>query len=95
VAKVMNHAEYIKGLRSKSTAELEFTIKDAGEAAAAMPDGENAGYYLDEVSYAADELRRRRDERNKRARINRRARASAYEAAGMVRVRVGGRTFWE
>jgi len=60
-----------------------------------MPDGENAGYYLDEVSYAADELRRRRDERNKRARINRRARASAYEAAGMVRVRVGGRTFWE
>jgi len=57
--KTMNHAEYKKGLKRKSEAELRFTCKDAREAMEAMPQGENAGYYADEVHYAAMELRNR------------------------------------
>jgi len=57
--KTMNHAEYQKGLKSKTVAELRFLAKDAREAMEAMPDGENAGYYADEVHYAAMELRNR------------------------------------
>jgi hypothetical protein len=34
-------------------------MKDCREAIAAMPDGENAGYYMDEIHYCAMELRRR------------------------------------
>ena len=55
--KEMNHAEYQKQLRTKSDEALRFIIKDAQEAAALMND--NAGYYLDEIHYAAAELRRR------------------------------------
>lgn len=36
-----------------------FTIKDAQEALQAMPDNPKAGYYQDEISYCAMELRRR------------------------------------
>ena len=57
--KKMNHAEYQKGLKRKTDAELRYIAKDAREAAEAMPQGENAGYYLDEVSYCAMELARR------------------------------------
>jgi hypothetical protein len=58
--KRMDHAGYPASLRSKSDAELHYTIRDAREAADALPLGPNAGYYLDEISYAAMELQRRR-----------------------------------
>jgi hypothetical protein len=57
--KKMNHTTYPRALRSKSVEQLRFIIKDAGEALRAMPDGENAGYYSDEINYAAMELRLR------------------------------------
>jgi hypothetical protein len=57
--KQMDHAAYQKAMKRKSVPELQFIIRDAGEAAAINPEGENNGYYLDEVSYAAAELRRR------------------------------------
>ena len=43
--KVMNHGEYQRRLRSKSVSELLWIIKDAGAAAAAMPDSPNNGFY--------------------------------------------------
>jgi len=55
----IDHAAYAKSLRTKTEAELRYIIKDAGEAAAANPTGHKAGYYQDEVHYAAAELRRR------------------------------------
>lgn len=60
--KRMDHNEYPKSMRAKSEAELRFIIRDAGEAAEAMPDGPNYGYYADEVHYAAMELTRRTNE---------------------------------
>ena len=57
--KTMNHAEYQKGLKRKTEDQLRFIIKDAAEARDAFPMGENAGYYADEVHYAAMELKRR------------------------------------
>ena len=61
MAKQMHHIEYPKSLRSKPTASLYFIMKDAREAAEANPMGENAGYYLDEVHYAAMEIKRRQE----------------------------------
>ena len=57
--KTMNHREYQLSLRHKSVEMLRFIIKDASEAIRAMPEGENAGYYADEISYAAMELFKR------------------------------------
>jgi hypothetical protein len=59
MAKTMDHSAYPKRMRSKTDAELRYIIKDASEAQAANPQGENNGYYADEVCYAAQELRRR------------------------------------
>ena len=59
--KNMNHEEYPKSLRGKTESELRWIMKDAGEAAEAMPQGENAGYYADEVLYCAAELTRRKN----------------------------------
>lgn len=56
----INHGEYQEKLQTKSYHELLFIIKDATEAAAAMPEGPKVGYYLDEVNYAAMELHKRR-----------------------------------
>ena len=66
--KVMDHARYQRDMKGKTVAELLYIIKDAGEAAAVNPQNINCGYYLDEVHYAADELRRRKYEtvRNKK-----------------------------
>jgi hypothetical protein len=58
--KTMNHTEYQKNLKHKSFAELHYILKDAQEAIKAMPDGINAGYYADEINYAAMELNRRK-----------------------------------
>lgn len=58
--KVMDHAEYPRRCRRRSDAELLFVIADARAAHDANPDNPNAGYYLDEINYCADELNRRR-----------------------------------
>lgn len=55
----IDHAAYPERLRSKTRAELMFIIKDADEARRANPYSPKAGYYADEISYAAAELRRR------------------------------------
>jgi len=57
--KRMDHRAYPLSLRKKSVEQLRFIIKDAGDAMRAMPDGENADYYADEVNYASMELRLR------------------------------------
>ena len=58
--KLMDHAEYPRRCRRRSDAELLFVIADARAAHDANPDNPNAGYYLDEINYCADELNRRR-----------------------------------
>ena len=55
----IDHVEYPKRLRSKSEDELRYIVKDAAEAAEAMPDAPQTGYWLDEVNYALMELKRR------------------------------------
>lgn len=57
--KVMNHTDYMKRTRSMDIETLRYIIKDAREAIQAMPNGVNAGYYMDEVHYCYMELRRR------------------------------------
>ena len=57
--KQMDHIRYPLELRRKDTAAVRFIMADAYKAMKAMPDGENAGYYADEVNYCADELARR------------------------------------
>lgn len=59
MAKRMDHGEYMKKVKRMTEAELTFVAKDASEAAAAMPEGENVGYYLDETLYCHQELMRR------------------------------------
>ena len=51
MAKQMDHNEYPKMLKNKSHAALSFMSRDAHEAIKAMPDGENVGYYQDEINY--------------------------------------------
>lgn len=58
--KKMDHAAYQRGLKKKTPAELRFIAKDASEAARVNPEGENAGYYADEVHYALAELNLRK-----------------------------------
>jgi DUF917 family protein len=55
----MNHSEYQKKVKTMTAAELKYTITDAKAAERAYPEGYKAGYYLDEVSYCASELKRR------------------------------------
>lgn len=62
MAKQMNHSTYQNSLRRKTVAQLRFIIQDAREASEANPNGENAGYYIDEIHYAYAELQRRRIE---------------------------------
>jgi hypothetical protein len=59
--KQMDHAAYQKRMKKASEASLRYILKDAREAIEAQPFGENAGYYADEIHYAAMELRRRGD----------------------------------
>lgn len=60
--KTMDHAAYQKKVVHLTNDVLIYIMKDAQEAVDANPDSENAGYYADEVSYAAAELTRRRAE---------------------------------
>lgn len=73
----IDHAAYARRVRRLSEAELLYTIADAREALAAMPDGVKAGYYQDEIHYAHGELERRR-------RGGRRDRSHAAQAAAVA-----------
>ena len=59
VAKKMNHTEYMANTRKMDTSALLYVREDASSAMEAMPEGENAGYYADEVHYCNMELARR------------------------------------
>lgn len=59
MAKVMNHSEYQKSLKTKTADQLIFIRADAHEAMSVFPEGENAGYYADEVHYCSMELAKR------------------------------------
>jgi hypothetical protein len=56
----IDHKSYQKRVRALSEEQLRWIIQDASEALKAMPDSPKAGYYADEVSYCAAELRRRK-----------------------------------
>lgn len=58
----IDHNGYPKHLRGLPMASLRFIIKDAREALEAQPDSPKAGYYQDEINYAAMEIRRREEE---------------------------------
>lgn len=57
--KKMNHTDYPKRLKKLNLAQLWFIISDCQETLDAMPNGENAGYYADEINYAGMEIARR------------------------------------
>ena len=57
--KTIDHTAYPKSLKNKTLDQLIWTRDDAHQAERAMPDGENAGYYLDEVNYISMELNSR------------------------------------
>ena len=57
--KTMDHAKYQERLRGLPAVALRHICRDAQEAINAMPDGPNAGYYMDEISYCGMELKRR------------------------------------
>ena len=61
MTKRMDHTTYPRKLRRKSIPELMYIAKDASEAARAMPEGPNVGYYLDEALYARQEIARRQN----------------------------------
>jgi len=58
VIKHMDHTQYPKTLKHKDPESLRYIIQDCREAIAAMPMGDNAGYYADEIHYCAMELKR-------------------------------------
>jgi hypothetical protein len=57
--KIMNHSEYPKQLKKKSTESLLYIIKDCQKAITANPDNPNCSYYADEINYCGMELRKR------------------------------------
>lgn len=56
----IDHKEYPERLKSLSFQALLYIIDDANAAIRAMPEGRKAGYYADEINYAANEIHRRR-----------------------------------
>jgi hypothetical protein len=96
LTKEMRHAEYMKALKSKSISELRYIIRDASEARDAMPDGPNAGFYADEVSYAAMELNSRKGPHQKA--VAERGRATQYHNgsySGVFACPTCGRACWQ
>ena len=65
--KNMNHTEYQKKVKKMGYDQLLFVIKDCKEAIQAMPDGENVGYYADEIHYCTMELNRRANKKARKA----------------------------
>ena len=72
--KHIDHAAYPKLFRTRSDAELLYTIADCRATLEAWPDQPNHGYYADEINYCADEL-------NRRSRGGKRARPSVDDIA--------------
>jgi cytochrome c5 len=58
--KIMDHGDYQKRVKKMDEAALVYVMQDARNAIEAMPHGENAGYYSDEIHYCGMELTRRR-----------------------------------
>lgn len=59
--KAMSHKKHMKKVKGMTEGELEYVIKDAGEAIAANPTNPKNEHYLDEIFYCRGELQRRRD----------------------------------
>lgn len=57
MSKTINHTEYPLSLKSKTDAELRGIIIQCNNVLTAWKDHPNAGYYLDEISYCAMELK--------------------------------------
>lgn len=55
----LDHAAYAVKVRRMTDAALRYTMKDASDAIKAMPYGEKAGYYADEIHACSGEMRRR------------------------------------
>lgn len=55
----IDHAATAARMRTLDADALRFIITDATGAIEAMPNGHKAGYYADEINYAAAELKRR------------------------------------
>lgn len=55
----MDHAEYPKTLKGLTDDQLLNISRDAMAAIRAFPDGRNAGYYADEISYVSMERKLR------------------------------------
>ena len=64
--KKMDHEACQRRMKSLPAIALKFIVDDAQAAVTAMPDGPNAGYYADEVHYAAMELQKRAVRRQRR-----------------------------
>ena len=56
----INHTEYQKRIKSLPIAALQFIIVDCNSALKVNPTGAKAGYYADEIHYAAMELQERK-----------------------------------
>jgi len=57
----LDHAETPREMRRRSDAELHYNLADCRASLDAWADSPNAGCYLDEICYAAAELKRRRN----------------------------------
>ena len=62
VIKRMDHAGYVERCKRRSLASLYYVMRDATEAAEAMPDGPNVQYYMDEAIYCGQEIVRRQQQ---------------------------------
>lgn len=56
----IDHRQYPKWVAELSEAKLRYIIEDAQKAIRSLPTGEKAGYYADEINYAANEISYRR-----------------------------------
>jgi len=57
--KTFDHALYSRKVKKMTDAELLFVIKDCRAVLDAWPKTPNHGYYMDEIHYCHDEIRRR------------------------------------
>ena len=70
VKKVMNHSEYMAKVKLIDDEGLKFIITDCRDSIKAMPQGENEGYYQDEIHYCSMELKERQDKGEVHVNIN-------------------------
>jgi hypothetical protein len=60
MAKVMDHQKYLNSMKMKTVDQLRFIIDDCVASIDTLPDGENVGYYQDEIWYCRAELKSRK-----------------------------------